>query len=59
MERRWLIDIDGEQLGLTAAARKLGMKRDTLKKRLERGWGVEAAIRTPVDERHREKTESV
>lgn len=53
MARFKLYSVNGELLGVSAMARKFGLKRDTLKKRLERGWSVEAAIKTPVAERHR------
>lgn len=44
---RWLV-VDGERICLTDAARKFGIVRRTLETRLDRGWSVERALKTPA-----------
>lgn len=39
----------GERLYLPELARQTGIKRQTLRNRLERGWSFEEAIKTPVN----------
>lgn len=43
----------GETLNVTDWAKKLGIKRITLYRRLDKGWSVEEALSTPIDERKR------
>jgi hypothetical protein len=43
-----LITVDGETMCSVDAARKYGLKRQTLEKRLDLGWSHEDAAKTPV-----------
>jgi hypothetical protein len=45
-----LITFDGKTQFLTEWARHYGLNRTTLRKRLDKGWPVEAAITTPLNE---------
>lgn len=45
-----LYDFHGEKLSLTQIALKLGMNRNTLRRRLERGWTFDDATGRPVEE---------
>ena len=42
------LKFNGEVYTLTGAAKKFGMAKWTLFRRLDRGWGVERALTTPV-----------
>lgn len=44
---------NGETLSLHGWARKTGLSRSAIKRRLEKGWSVERAVTTPADERKR------
>lgn len=44
---------NGETHNVTEWAKKLGIKRITLYRRLDKGWTVEEALSTPIDDRKR------
>lgn len=43
-----LLEYMGEELALAEWCERLGLPRDTVRKRLEGGWSVAAALETPV-----------
>ena len=42
------LSLDGKRMTLENWAREIGINRDTIGKRLEAGWSVEAALRKPL-----------
>lgn len=45
-----MLTFEGETFALSEWAERLGINRRTLRNRIERGWSIEAAFTTPIQE---------
>lgn len=48
----YILDYKGESLSISECSRRFNISINGLRKRLEKGWGVERALETPLSERH-------